>query len=792
MSDSKELLTRLGSGERIDTLCSRNGWTREQFMAWWREECRKRVPPASGKVTVRGPRGKVSIRRDRWGVPHIEAANDTDLMFGFGFATAQDRLFQLDWVRRRARGQLAEVIGPEGVEADVFYRTLNLAGVAEKEWQALPTETRSLLSAYCEGVNALIEASEPRWPIEFDLLDYRPSPWLPTDTLVLAGEFRWYLTGRFYVIAIPELVRQTLGEGPLYQAFLQGEEDGESIVPRGSYEPFKTSQTHLGVGDTISDRDEGHGSNNWVLRGSRTSTGQPLVASDPHVPFGAVSIWYEVHLRGGSFHAAGIAYAGVPGVMIGRNERMAWGVTNNICSQRDLYREKTDPAHPGCFLYDGQWEPAHERHEIIRVRGASDLTRVVRSSRNGPLVEDVLPGPARGKGPVSLRWLGFEPCGWLTALLGLTRAKTVQEFREATRPWRVPTFNVVYADADGHIGHQCVGRIPQRRVAERGYRPGWDPEHQWTGVIPFDANPHQHDPAHGFIVTANNRLAPDDYPYPLFGTWSSGHRARRIREELEHAPQLSAKDSRNLQLDVRSGRAVAALAPFIEHLTGDPDPRVSQALTFLRGWDARMTPDSVAASLFSAFFVRWMRTVVAERLPPDQVEFISQSAGGLALQLLSSDESGWFHRTPRREAVRQTFVTALDELTARLGADMNTWRWERLHTLVQRHFLSMRGDLGTLLDRNGCPAPGDATTVCSTSSDANHAAFMGASYRMVADLADTHHGLWAIHIPGSSGHPGSPHYDDQVTPWSEGGFHYLPMSDTPSGQDPILMLVPKE
>ncbi len=544
-----DLLSCLGAGASIASVCATAGWSREQFDAWWRGECQRRVPPAAGVARVRGLGERVRIGRDRWGIPHVEAASDADLFFGFGYATAQDRLFQLDFLRRKARGRLAEILGPSAVEGDVLYRILDLAGIAEVEWRHLPAATCALVAAYAAGVNALIDASADRLPIEFDLLGYRPEPWSPLDSLVIAGEFRWYLTGRLPVIVIPELVKRTVGDGPLYRAFLQGEEDGESILPPGSYPAAAAGGERGGTPDSGSA--EGHGSNNWVLAAARTTTGKPIVANDPHIPFAAVSWWHEIHLRGGSFHVAGVAYAGMPGLMIGRTERVAWGITNNICSLRDLYQEKTHSEQDGCFLFDGRWEPAHERQAVIHVKGAASVVKVVRSSRNGPIVDEVLPAAARGTGPVSLRWLGAEPCGWLTALLGMNRARSAAEFREATRPWGVPTFNLVFADVDGHIGQQTVGRIPIRRLAERGYRPGWDPRHQWQGVIPFDDMPRLADLERGFIVTANNRLAPNDFPYPLSGTWSGGHRARRIRERLEAQPRLVA----GRLLPVAAGRA---------------------------------------------------------------------------------------------------------------------------------------------------------------------------------------------------------------------------------------------
>ena len=751
-------LVRLGAGERIPDICAAGGVSRSQFDAWWRAECQRRVP------TGQPPTTGIELRRDPRGIPHVRAANERDLFFGYGYAVAQDRLFQLDYLRRKASGRLAEVLGPTGVESDVLYRTFDLRGVAQREWTTLPADVQTLLQAYSDGVNALMEQTTDNPPIEFDLLEHRPEAWSPIDSLVILGEFRWYLTVRFPVIVIPELVKRALGDGPHYRDFIVGEADEESILQRGEYQTRPFSREGSASDPSASGDDNSGGSNNWVLAGSRTVSGKPLVASDPHVPFYAVSIWHEVVLNGGSFHVGGVTLAGVPGVMIGRNRRVAWGITNNICSLRDLYLERTDANHPGCFLYEGRWEPEAKRDEVIRVRGAADVIKTVRSSRNGPIVTEILPTPARGFGPTSLRWTGFEPCGWLTSILCSNRANSCAEFRESLCPWSAPTFNLVFADIDGHTGFQTVGRIPLRSVAERGIRPGWDPMHQWTGFIPFDELPHLVDPQRGYVVTANNRVASPDFPYPMAGAWNSGHRARRIREQIEAKAKWSSEDCRRLQLDTRSGRAVAAVAPLLALLQGEIDPRVKRAITILKEWDCRIDAGSAGAAIFNVFFAHWCKAVMRERIP-DQADFMAANAGGLALRLLSSDPQGWFQRD-RAAVARETINRALDELTSRLGPDTATWSWGAIHPLTQKHFLSGRGDLGELLDRSGLPCPGDATTVLSGSPDANHAAWLGAGYRMVVDLAEAD--MRAVEVAGVSGHPGSPHYDDRIDAWSRG------------------------
>jgi penicillin amidase len=784
MTPPADWLTRLGAGEPIARLCAGAGVGRAKFDAWWQAECRRRVPSMTGARTLPGLDGPVRIVRDPRGVPHVSAGTDRDLFFGFGFAVAQDRLFQLDHIRRKAAGRLAEVLGPEAVESDRLFRTLDLAALAEREWATLPAETRELVAAYAAGVDAVVAESRADLPIEFGLLGYRPEPWRPVDCLLVLNEFRWYLTVRFPVIAAPELVKRAVGDGPLFREFITGEADDESILHPGEYPAGRRRAADAGAGE------DWPGSNNWVLAGSRTTTGKPVVASDPHIPFAAVSIWYQVVLCGGSFRVAGASLAGVPAVMLGRTPRVAWGVTNNICSLRDLYQEKTDPAHPGCFLFDGGWERAGERRETIRVRGAADVTFAVRSSRNGPVVDDVLPPPARHTGPVSLKWQGFEPCGWLTALLAMNRATTAAEFRAAGEPWGVPTFNLVFADADGHTGFQTVGKIPVRDIPERGYRPGWDPAHRWKGTIPYAELPALADPPRGYVVTANNRLAPADFPWPLSGAWSSGYRARRARELIEGTSKHSPTDNRAYQLDVYSGQAATVVSALLDAVGNEPE--FAEVVALLREWDYRTTTDSCAASLCYLFTRQWIRMVLWKRLPAEQIELTAPFAAGLAIRLLRDDPHNWFQRTNREEMIRGTFRAAVTNLTVRFGSDLAEWTWGKLHTLTQKHVLSGRGDLGTLLDRSGHAMPGDNSTLFNATSDpATYTAISGAGFRMVADLADPAGVLWAIEVAGASGHPGSPHYDDQIGPWLAGAYHAISLSETPAEPGDVLTLRPR-
>lgn len=784
-----EMLARLGKGEAIAAVCAAAGISRMQFDHWWQQETQSRVPPLQG-TRLAAVSSTVHISRDAVGIPQIRAENDADLFFGFGYAMAQDRLFQLDYLRRRGLGQLAEILGPEGIELDLVARTVGLNRIAAAEWEALPDETRRLTQAFSDGINQFLDDSPDRLPIEFDLLGYRPRRWSPVDSLAIEGEFRWYLTGRFPVICIPELAKRKFGTGELYQAFLAGEADDEAILPAGSYPAVPGGVQP--VGQAVGDPQGAEGSNNWVISGTRTASGRPLLASDPHIAMTAVSCWYEVRLRGGSFNVAGIAYAGMPAVMFGRNPQVAWGITNNICSLRDLYQEKTDAAHPGCFLFENEWKRERTLTEVIAVKGQPALHKTIRFSHNGPLVDEILPAPARGTGPVSLNWLGMYPCGWLTSLLRMDRAQNIAELREATRPWQVPTFCVVMADTAGDIGYQCTGRIPIRRLWERGYRPGWERQHQWEGLIPFEGMPHVSNPPQGFIVTANNRVAANDFPYPLSGTWSSGHRGLRIRQMLEQQPQFTADDFAAMHQDAVSVRGMECVPGLLLALADARELRIREAAQYLQAWDGRMEPDRVAATLFNVFFARFCIRIAAEYFSRETAEFCGPALGGLASRLLRTNEPSWFQNSSLAEIVTSVFRETLDWLQEKFGADMLDWSWGRLHRLQLKHTLSGRGELGLLLDRGNLPVKGDGVTVCNTGADPNFLAVMGAGYRLIADLADQTGGLWAIDVGSESGHPGSAHYDDQILEWRAGRYHFLPLTgDQAHTADALLSLQPR-
>ncbi len=782
-----EFLRKLGSGVSIELVCRAAKCSRSEFDDRWHQIVSGRVPSLDADVHAPVD-GEVRIERDDWGIPHIYADSDKDLFVAFGYAVAQDRLFQLDYLRRKGSGRLAEILGEEALPSDLLVRTVGLRRIAEAEWSRLPDETQQLLSAFTAGINAQIEQSIDCLPIECSLLDYEPEPWTEIDSLTVESEFRWYLTGRFPVVAIPELAKRQLGDGPLYQQFMSGEAMDEFILPPDGYPVSSSGHGAEPISDAMGGFDDGTGSNNWVVSGKLSQSGRPLVASDPHIAIEAVSCWHQAHLCGGSFNVAGMSYVGMPAIMFGRSDQVAWGITNNICSLRDLYQEKTDSAHPGCFLFDGEWEPWCERTETIDVRDQNPVTTQIRHSRNGPIVDEVLPPPADTTGPVSLKWLGMFEGGWLTAMLSMNRARDVTEFSESLQPWHVPTFSLVFADIAGHTGLKISGRIPLRRVEERGYRPGWDPAHQWDGLIAFEDMPGVIDPDRGFAVTANNPLATADYPFPLSCTSPAGYRARRIRAMLTRAsdePRHSVDSFATMQRDAMSLRAVHCVPLLLQILDdelaaqGDStDDLTRQAIENLRSWDGQVLPDAVGPTIFNVFVTHWTRIVLAERFDEGAIPLVAMGAEGLAMHLLAPPDRNepleWFAGGDRHERVLAAFQMVIEDLTERLGSEISGWQWGKLHRLMMNHVLAGRGDLAELLNYAGMGVRGDMQTVGNTGGGADWASLSGGGFRMIADLSDTAT-LRTVDAPSQSGHPGSTHYADQLADWLAGDYHDLPL-----------------
>ncbi len=743
-----------------------------------------RVPPPAGELLT--PLSGVRIVRDEWGVPHIFADDEAGAYHGLGFAMGQDRLWQLEYLRRLASGTLAEVLGAPWIESDRLYRTLDLRRVAAEVVAGYDAETRDRVEAFCGGINlARVQQERHGLPFECEFLECTPDSWTPEDTETVLRAFWWQLTGRFFFLSVPEQAQRLLGEGPLLEALLTPEGNASTIWPDGV--PYPDLPRWEGGQPAVAGlQDSGEtGSNNWVV-GSRLSTsGAPLLASDPHVPLIMPSVWYEARLRAGDLDVCGAYGAGTPGLFFGRNPQVAWGLTNNISSLRDLYVEVTDDFDPERYRRGEHWQGMTRRSEVIQVRGGDPVSLEVREVDHGPVVTPLLPGWARTEQTVSLRWVGHTPTPETRVMLEYSRAGSVAEFRAKLADWACPTFNFVAADTAGEIAYQLTGKIPLRRHAARGYRPGDDPEHQWVGFIPYAALPTFTNPPDGWLGTANNPVVTDAWPYPLAGYWPSDGRMRRLRSFFTGATSVTPEQMAAGQFDDLAPRAVtwAARVVSLVRTAGVDDSLLAE----IAQWDHRYPRESRPALVFETFFAHWCRTVLSRRLPPAMVSDMLIITAGLTTRTLGEDVGGWFGSEEARVAAAgECWRAALAFLTKRVGADRAGWEWGALHQVKAPLPVSDRYPLlNDLLQVGPLPNAGTLNTLNNSpwTIDRPFDTSSGVSYRLLVDLA----GATLSVVPGGqSGHPGSPHYADQFPLWLEGRYHSLSLSDPWDGPAWVL------
>ena len=727
----------------------------------------------------------VTITRDERGVPHIAADSAADLFFGLGYAHAQDRLWQLDFHRRYAHGTLAEVLGPDRLADDILSRTLDITGTSEATYSMLHPESREAYDAFAAGVNAWMTALPNGLPAEFEWLGYEPAPWAPVDSIAILRRWWWYLTGRLHVLWIPEVIRATLGD-ELAAHYYTPDAPVGTIVPPGSYDPEprwpdlpgEALDRHAG-GDF-----SGLGSNNWTIGPSKSASGGALLASDPHVYFTLPMDWYEYRLLGAGYDVYGISYPGQPGVLMGRNKHVAWGVTNNICLQRDLFEESIDPENPDRYRSSDAWVEVERKVSTIAVRGTDDVELVVRYAHGRPIVDHLVPDEAKPEAlrgathrSLSLAWTGFQSSDEVKAALDLNRATTIEEARAAYQPWKTPTWNIMLADDAGHIGYQTIGAIPLRARPKLGYRDANSAEDRWQGAIPFAGLPRLRDPERGWIASANNQTAPDDFPYPLSGAWTPEDRFPRISELLKARAPHSLDSMHEIQTNVFSARGVKA-AQAIAAVAAAPDQLTEAALTALREWDGELGIGSVGGAIYNVFFEHWHNRVMRERFPAARHSFAIDSGNGLSAALLRENSGDWFASdTSRIAAIQETLGTSLAWLAERYGDNPGGWQWGKLHTLggihpaaqtpLQRELFNLPFEPhqgGTATIRNGGYGLGAPFTTKS-----------GGNYRFVADLgAGT---ARAIVWPGNSGEPGSRHYADQVRGFLDDAIYDVPFGD---------------
>jgi penicillin amidase len=747
------------------------------------------LPQVTGTLTVAGLSAPIDIVRDVDAIPHILAQNRNDALFGLGYVHAQERLWQMEFQRRIGQGRLSEILGEATLGTDRFLRTLGVYRSAEQAWQSLSPDSRAAAEAYMAGINAFIAAPSSALPIEFTLIGTTPTPWTGPDVLVWQKMMAWDLGGNW----ANELLRADImrAVGPERAAALMpGTPDtSPSIVtadlPKGDYDGLLSLGADVrSLMGAVGWSGEGLGSNNWVVDGTKTLSGKPLLANDPHLGTRIPSIWYLAHLSAPGYEVIGATLPGLPGVVIGRNRAIAWGVTNVGPDVQDLYRERLDPTGR-MAEFQGQMEPMQIIEETINVKGAEAVTQRVRITRHGPLISDALNAGRANQAeaerepmvePLAFRWRALDSSdSTLDAFLGINTAQNWDQFVQALRSYIAPSQNFVYADVEGNIGYYAPGRIPMRASGD-GSIPaeGWSGAHEWTGDIPFEALPHVYNPPSHMIVTANNRPVPSDYQYFLGREFALPYRYQRIAELIAAKDKHGPADFAAIQADTVSLHA-RELLPRLLHMTSAQTSEEEQALTLLRQWDGDARGDSTAAAIFEMWYWHLPRAIAGDELGAKLIaryEDAFSFARPFLQDVLGTSDSPWCDETTTSlpetcaEIVTEAFRDTLKELRTHQGQSMNRWRWDRMHVAVFPHQpLDNVAILKTFFSRSIANG-GDNSTVNVGPFDFDHPFEQRhiPGYRQIIDLGSIEGGQF-IHSVGQSGHVLSPHYADYLADW---------------------------
>ncbi len=743
----------------------------------WQLMTRRPLPQVKGTIELEALAAKVRVRRDRWGVPHIEADRREDLFYALGFCHGQDRLWQMDFYRRVVRGRVSEMAGPDGLPVDRLILTLGIRRVAEAEVATLDPALLAQLERFCAGVNAAAAQAKAR-PFEMRLLGLEWQPWSPVDILSLGKLLAFGLSTNWERELVradmlrelgPELTARLDPTYPAENPVVTQEAwsgDGLSIVAQ-----IDAVRAQLGLAT------EASGSNNWAVRGSRSISGAPLIAGDPHLPPSMPGIWYEASLRHGDRFIRGASMPGMPGIYMGQNNDVAWTITNVMGDVQDLFVERVEGER---YQFEDEWRPVRSERERIPVKGGAAVELEIRSTHHGPIVNEAL-GADEGE-PLALRWATLdEP----TAFIGMFEQLEIESGPDLVARLEghtSPASNMIWADRHGSIGYKLIGRLPLRRggVADLP-KPGWNGEHEWEGTIPYADLPEVENPESGYLITANNRIVGDEYPHHITSEWLDGFRAKRIEERLAERELHDLESFEGIQTDVLSlpgletARRLGRLTP--------PGQRERSAIERLRSWDGELGPDTIAGTIYQAFLLRLGREVARCAIGDRDLceRWLDRADNGFTahstspwrwhshlMDLWAEADEGLIGRS-WDGLVLEALAGALDDLEERFGPDPEAWRWGRVHEMEFPHPL---GDANPLLRRflnRRLRAGGAQETVSQIAYDPNdpYRAVWAPSWRMVADAADPDRSRWQM-FTGQSGHPASPHYDDLQVDWLEG------------------------
>lgn len=766
---------------------------------------RRPYPKTSGTIELAGLTDPVTVKRDEKGIPHLYATNERDLFFAQGYTHAQDRFWQMEFWRHTSMGRLSEIAGASTIETDKFIRNIGWNRIARRStdyYRENEPEMYAILEAYSDGVNAYINDNKDSISFNQTLLnltgaEWEIESWEPVHTVAWGVVMAWDLRGSGDMNSEQQLMRleSLLGEELMAQVWPDYLENRPIIVPPPYSQQSSVNSEQLSINwsefEMIGEMPDfgfalgdgvGIGSNNWVVAGEHTTTGEPLLADDPHLGVQMPSIWYWMGLHAPDFDVAGMTFAGVPGVVVGHNDDIAWGVTNMSADTMDVYVETIHPENQLQYEFNGEWRNMTVIEERIAVSGGDDVVLEVRETVHGPVlntIDDELTET------LSVRWAAFEPSRIFKAVVLLNRAANYDQFRDALSNWDTSGQNFVYADREGNIAYQSTGRYPvrdwdgQRPIDGRG-------EMEWDGFIAFDDMPRRFNPEEGFIVTANNAIVDETYPVFLSHNWASGDRAQRIEDMLraviDNEGKVSAETFANMHSDSYD-LLYDSYRPLFDGLRSD-DGDVQGAIERVRGWDGQLTIDSVPAAIFEVFLWKLHAAILTDDVGAAADDIISNGSG--SRRFLHSiagrpDDPLWDDKTSQpietpRDQMLLAMTEAVEWLKDEHGNDGNGWTWGSVHQITFSSNPLGQSGIGPIemvVNRGPYPVSGGSGIVNANGfswGDNFGRVRSNPSMRLIIDLANYDDSL-AIHPTGQSGHPYHPHYGDMIQQWLDGDYH---------------------
>ena len=746
----------------------------------------KPLPDYNTDIKLTGMQQEVEIYRDQYAIPHIYAKTETDLYRAIGYVMAQDRLWQMDLIRRATQGRLSEIFGEDYVDIDLMLRSLRMSEKSEMVLNTADKEMLASLNAFADGVNQYIENNPKKLPIEFKILKYKPDNWTAENSINIIGYMAWDLGTAWNAEVVIHQLKEKLSE-ELYKTLIPDFTETTYIYENKIDTNLLNIENKLiGLNEKIQELGitTFGGSNNWAVSGKKSETGMPILANDMHLGLNVPGIWYQIHIvLEGEYDVTGLAIPGAPGIVAGHNEHIAWGMTNVMLDDMDFYLETINPENNTQYKFNGEWKAMNVQKEIIKTKDGNEFEKEILFTHRGPIISDFKDVKEQA---ISMRWLGNEPSNEFRSIYLLNRAKNWDDFKDALTTFICVSQNIVYADVEGNIGIHVAAGIPIRKGDHFSIYPGETDEYDWTGFIPFDSLPYEYNPERGFVSSANNKSVTEDYPYYISHYFYQPYRIDRIREMLQEKEKLSIADFQAMHSDFKSKLVEKFLTEIIFEVSkiNSEDEIINKSVKILAKWDGKLGTESIGATIFEQFYIVFLKNMLKDEMGAELYrKYIKYKilTNGIFEYTWRNPYSTWCDdiSTPDikesfETIVQKSFIETIDILKIQLGNNPDKWQWGNIHTLELAHPLSKVKilNLAFKLNRGSFKVGGSHHTVCPYSYSfidifkVNN----GASHRHIYPVNDWNSSLTVIPT-GNSGQPASKHYCDQTELYINNLYH---------------------